>query len=98
VLGLGVVPEDGNRGKVRSSSLVGDGEDGDCATGICGRKSEEPVLEGLSRGRLASSPEVFGLSVVDNLKSPLNVAPECCCTGDNGGGLLGGRLAGLSGM
>ena len=98
MLGLGVVPEDGNRGKVRSSSLVGDGEDGDCTTGICGRKSEEPVLEGLSRGRLTSTPEVFGLSVVGDLKSPLNVAPECRCTGDNGGGLLGGRLAGLSGM
>jgi hypothetical protein len=98
VLGLGVVPEDGKRGKVRSSSLAGDGEDGGCATGICGRKSEEPVLEGLSRGRLTSGPEVFGLSVIGDLKSPLNVAPECRCTGDNGGGLLGGRLAGLSGM
>lgn len=95
MLGLGVVPEDGNRGKVRSSSLAGDGEDGGCTTGTRGRKSEEPVLEGLSRGRLTSSPEVFGLSVI---KSPLNVAPECRCTGDSGGGLLGGRLAGLSGM
>jgi hypothetical protein len=98
VLGLGVVPEDGNCGKVRSSSLAGDGEDGDCTTGICGRKSKEPVLEGLSRGRLASSPDVFGLSIIGGLKSPLNVASECRCTGDNGGGLLGGRLAGLSGM
>jgi hypothetical protein len=100
VLGLGVVPEDGNRGKVRSSSLAGHGEDGDCTTGICwkGRKSEQPVLEDLSRGRLTSSPEVLGLSVIGDLKSPLNVAPECRCTGDNGGGLLGGRLAGLNGM
>ena len=100
VLGLGVVPEDGNRGRVRSSSLVGHGEDGDCTAGICwnGRKSEEPVLEGFGCGRLTSNPEVLGLSVIDDLKSPLNVAPECCCTGDNGGGLLGGRLAGLSGM
>ena len=98
MLGLGVVPEDGKRGKVRSSSLAGNGKDRDCTTGICGRKSEEPVLEGLSRGRLASSPEVFGLSVIGDLKSPLNVASECRSTGDNGGGLLGGRLAGLSGM
>src|SRR5947209_6896414 len=100
LLGLGVVPEDGKRGKVRSSSLAGDGEDGDCTAGICwkGRKSEEPVLEGFGCGRLASSPEVLGLSVIDDLKSPLNVAAECRSTGDNGGGLLGGRLAGLNGM
>src|SRR3979490_3117586 len=100
VLGLGVVPEDGNCGKVRSSSLVRHGKDGDCAAGICwsGRKSEEPVLGGLSRGRLASSPEVLGLSVIDDLKSPLKAPAESRCTGDNGGGLLGGRLAGLNGM
>jgi hypothetical protein len=100
VLGLGVVPEDGNCGKVRSSSLAGHGEDGDCTAGIGrnGRKSEEPVVEGLGCGRLTSSPEVLGLSVIGDLKSPLNVAAEWRCTGDNGGGLLGGRLAGLNGM
>ena len=100
VLGLGVVTEDENRGKVRSSSLAGHGEDGDCTAGICwsGRKSEEPVLEGFGCGRLIPSPEVLGLSVIDDLKSPPNVAAECRCTGDNGGGLLGGRLAGLNGM
>ena len=94
VLGLGVVPEDGNGGEVRSSSPVGHGEDGDCTGGICwdGRKSEEPVLEDFRRGGLTSSPDVLGLSVIDDLKSPLNVAA------DNGGGLLGGRLAGLKGM
>jgi hypothetical protein len=100
-LGLGVVPEDEKAGKVRSSSPGRDGEDGDCTAGICGngRNSEEPVLEDLSRDRLTSRPEVFGLSVIGNLKSPLNAAAECRCTGDiGGGGLLGGRLTGLSGM
>lgn len=97
----GVALIDEKAGNVRSSSLGRGGEDGEHTTGICGdeRKSEELVLEDLSRGRLTSRPEVFGRSATDKRTSPLNVATECRWTGDNGGGgLLGGRLAGLRGM
>jgi hypothetical protein len=100
-LGLGVVPDDEKEGNGRSSSLGRDGEDGECTNGICWneRKSEEPALEDLSRGRLTSRPEVFGLSVIGDLKSALKVVAEWRCIGDNGaGGLLHGRLAGLNGM
>ena len=100
-LNLGVVLDGGNRGEVRSSSLGKNGVVGDCTTGICwnGRNSEEPVLLHLSRGRLTSNPEVLGLSVIGDLRSPLNVAAECRWSGDNGGGgLPGGRLTGLKGI
>lgn len=48
-----------NFGKMKSLSLGRDGG-GECSLGICwnGRKSEEPVLLDLSRGRLGSRLEL----------------------------------------
>jgi hypothetical protein len=97
----GVALKDENAGNARSSSRGRDGDGGACTAGICwnGRKSEEPVLEDLSRDRLTSRPEVFGRSAIDDHRSPFKVATERRWTGDNGGGgLRGGRLAGLNGM
>src|SRR5256885_15217473 len=99
-LNLGVVSGDRNCGEGSPSSLGREDVDGKCNTGICGdrRKSEEPVLLHLNPGRLTLDPEVWGLSITGDLRSPLKVPAEFRWTGDNGGGgRLGRRVGGLYG-